>query len=131
MQRQYDAWQKGSHHTVAVCIDCHVPGDFVPKYLAKAENGFRHSKEFTSQNFHEPILVKPRGMEILQANCLRCHGSLVHQLGMADPGGTGYVPCVHCHATVGHGERAGLGGPFRPGEIPEIATPADPSETSP
>ena len=25
MQAQYDAWVKSSHHSVAVCNDCHTP----------------------------------------------------------------------------------------------------------
>jgi hypothetical protein len=51
MNSEYDSWQKASHHTVAKCVDCHLPHDFVPKYLAKAENGMRHSYGFTFQNF--------------------------------------------------------------------------------
>ena len=47
MQPQYDSWQKASHHTVATCVDCHLPHTFVAKYLAKAENGYYHSKGFT------------------------------------------------------------------------------------
>jgi cytochrome c nitrite reductase small subunit len=125
MEPQYAGWQKGSHHTAARCIDCHLPESFVPKYLAKAENGYRHGKLFTTQTFEEPITVKAAGLEILQANCQRCHADLVHGLmGIADydvdgssdepAGKTGQgVPCVHCHWTVGHGERAGLGGPAR------------------
>ena len=44
MRDQYDSWQKASHHAHAKCIDCHLPHDFVGKYVAKAENGFFHSK---------------------------------------------------------------------------------------
>src|SRR4051812_22832611 len=43
MRSEYDSWQKSSHHTAAVCIDCHLPHEFIPKYIAKAENGWRHS----------------------------------------------------------------------------------------
>ena len=39
MQPQYDSWQKSSHHAVASCVDCHLPHDFIGKYIAKAENG--------------------------------------------------------------------------------------------
>lgn len=113
MRPEYDAWQKSSHHAVAVCVDCHLPAEFVPKYLAKAENGYRHSKEFTAQTFHEPIEIQARGREILQANCIRCHEALVAQMNAGEPGGAAHVPCVHCHASVGHGDRAGLGGPDR------------------
>jgi cytochrome c nitrite reductase small subunit len=133
MEPEYAGWQKSSHHAQARCIDCHLPESFVPKYLAKAENGYRHGKLFTTQTFEEPITVKAAGLEILQANCERCHADLVHgligigefdfgpatneaggQLDSRGPGvSKGSVQCVHCHWTVGHGERAGLGGPAR------------------
>lgn len=121
MQPQYDAWQKSSHHAVAVCVDCHLPEAFVPKYLAKAENGWRHGKLFTTRGFDEPIRLHPTGERILQDNCVRCHSGLVSmthgsaiERRAADPHGGlgGDLPCVHCHATAGHGERAGLGGPL-------------------
>ena len=113
MRSQYDGWQKASHHTVAKCIDCHLPHDFIGKYVAKAENGFRHSKEFTLQTFDEPITIKARGKQILQANCVRCHEDMVQLLNMGSPEGPRLVECVHCHSGVGHGEHVGLGGPLR------------------
>lgn len=113
MRSEYDGWQKASHHAVAKCVDCHLPHDFFGKYLAKAENGFRHSKEFTAQTFEEPITIKARGKVILQENCVRCHDGLVHALNMGAPAGAAGVECVHCHSTAGHGEHVGLGGPYR------------------
>ena len=35
MEPEYAGWQKGSHHDVAVCIDCHLPHSFLSKYLTK------------------------------------------------------------------------------------------------
>jgi len=116
MRPQYDAWQKASHHTVATCVDCHLPLGFVAKYMAKASNGWHHSKGFTLQDFDEPIRIKPGNSAILQENCLRCHGDLVHALVSGAGVERDTVFCVHCHATVGHGERAGLGGAMRPEE---------------
>lgn len=128
MEPQYAGWQKSSHHTVARCIDCHLPESFIPKYIAKAENGYRHGKLFTTQQFEEPITVKAAGREILQANCERCHAELVsgmlghgsygEGLGQAEGtrGPAQGVDCVHCHWTAGHGDRAGLGGPARGSE---------------
>ena len=113
MQSQYDSWQKSSHHGAAVCIDCHLPHAFVQKYIAKAENGWRHSKEFTAQTFHEPIMVQARGREILQENCVACHADMTHQIASGVRGDIDALRCVRCHAGVGHGERAGLGGPLR------------------
>src|SRR5262245_1209061 len=65
MREQYDSWQKSSHHSVAVCNDCHVPHDFVGKYYTKAEHGLRHSWGFTFQDFHEPIQMKPSSKEVV------------------------------------------------------------------
>jgi cytochrome c nitrite reductase small subunit len=111
MNSQYDSWQKSSHHTAATCVDCHLPHDFIGKYLAKAENGYNHSRAFTMQDFAEPIRINEKNSRILQANCLACHGDFVHELvssTQADPDG---IRCVHCHRSAGHGVLAGLGGP--------------------
>jgi cytochrome c nitrite reductase small subunit len=114
MQSQYDSWQRASHRSVAGCVDCHLPHHGLAKWLAKADNGYRHSKSFTLQDFHEPILMTAGNRRILQNNCLECHGDMTNQLaaGHADE-----VECVHCHRSVGHGERTALGGPERSTEL--------------
>jgi cytochrome c nitrite reductase small subunit len=102
MNDQYSSWSKGPHHAGATCVECHLPHDFVDKYLAKAENGYHHSKGFTLEDFHEPIMIKPKNAMILQKNCLRCHGGFVHDIlpaGKADSDSG----CVHCHRRAGHG----------------------------
>ena len=103
MRDEYDSWSKSSHHAAARCIDCHLPHEFIPKYFAKAENGWNHSKAFTLQNFHEPIMIKPRNAQILQDNCLNCHQNMVHNLVAGATTDRDAVSCVHCHAGVGHG----------------------------
>jgi cytochrome c nitrite reductase small subunit len=103
MRDPYDGWQKAGHHAVAVCIDCHLPHNLAGKYLAKAENGFWHSKGFTLQDFHEPIRIKPRNARILQQNCLECHADLVHDIVALGSAGDESNNCLRCHAAVGHG----------------------------
>ena len=103
MREQYDSWQHASHHAHAACVDCHLPHDFVGKYVAKAENGFWHSKGFTLQDFHEPIRIEPKNSAILQANCVKCHGDLVSDLSAHGAFVDGSNNCVRCHASVGHG----------------------------
>jgi len=110
MGAEYDSWQKSSHHHVAVCNDCHLPRDFIGKYVTKALNGFNHAKAYTLQDFAEPIAIKPFNSAIVQENCLACHRALVQEATMAR-GPAEEAACVHCHSTAGHGERAGLGGP--------------------
>lgn len=119
MRPQFDAWQKASHHTVASCVDCHLPADGLYKWIAKASNGYHHSRGFTMQDFAEPIRIKAMNADILQQNCLRCHGDLVHDLVAGATTDRDAVSCVHCHRGVGHGPMAGLGGPDR-GELEEI-----------
>lgn len=103
MRPQYDAWLKSSHHTVAGCNDCHVPQDNIArKFLAKGLNGYHHSTAFTFENFHEPIIITPKNADILQENCLRCHGDFVHDINAGSSSAKDAMKCVHCHQTVGH-----------------------------
>ncbi|HLP43341.1 MAG TPA: cytochrome c nitrite reductase small subunit [Fibrobacteria bacterium] len=103
MREHYAGWQKSSHHAVASCNDCHIPHQFLSKWLVKAENGFWHSKGFTMQNFHEPIRIRPKNRKVLQANCLGCHGAIVNEIS-AHPGDPRrMLDCMHCHRSVGHG----------------------------
>lgn len=103
MRDPYDSWQKASHHAAATCVECHLPATFVAKYLAKAENGFWHSKGFTLQDFHEPIRINPKNRMILQENCMRCHGELVSEIATPHEPESATVRCVICHAQAGHG----------------------------
>jgi len=105
MNDQYASWSHSPHHATATCVDCHLPHAFLPKYIAKAENGFHHSKGFTFLDFHEPILIKPHNADILQESCLRCHGEFVHDIVAGSTTREDAVRCVHCHRGVGHGAR--------------------------
>jgi len=119
MQNHFDSWQKSSHHGVATCVDCHLPQEFIPKYLAKMDQGWRHSKAFTLQDFHEPIMVAESSARIVQDNCVRCHGELLHPSIANAANDRDVLSCVHCHRSAGHGEWLGLGGPDR-GEAAEV-----------
>ena len=103
MNDQWDRWNRGSHHAVATCNDCHTPHDsVVTKYAVKALNGFRHSYAFTTGNFPEPIQITSLNRDVAQNACLYCHGSLTNDMSHAntdDP-----TDCLRCHAGVGHGK---------------------------
>ena len=108
MQSQYSSWQRGSHRSAAGCVDCHLPHEGIAKWVAKAYNGYRHSQAFTLQNFEEPIAMTDGNRRILQRNCLACHAALTRELAS---GRSDSVECIHCHRSVGHGERVALGPP--------------------
>ncbi len=104
MRDHYDGWSKASHHAVATCNDCHTPHDFLGKYWTKAENGFWHSKAFTLQDFHDPLVIRPKNARVLQGSCVSCHAEMVANIiehEVLEDGGAAY--CVRCHASVGHG----------------------------
>jgi len=112
MTPQYDSWQKSSHHGAASCVECHLPHSFIPKYIAKADNGYHHSKGFTLQDFDEPIMIKEKNSRILQKNCVECHEDMVHELFRRDTTKPEALSCIHCHAGVGHGSLpTSIGGP--------------------
>ena len=104
MQDSYDSWLKSSHHSIAVCNDCHTPHDsVVSKYMTKADNGFFHSLAFTTGNYKDPIQIKERNSDVVQASCLHCHQDLVNHMLPIEQGGD-MLSCVHCHASVGHSQ---------------------------
>jgi cytochrome c nitrite reductase small subunit len=115
MREQFDGWSHSTHHAAAGCNDCHVPHDLLGKYAVKIEHGYRHSKGFTFQDFHEPIQIKPSSLRVVEDNCVRCHTEMVSMIARSGYGGHGsgsneigageHTSCVHCHSHVGHGAR--------------------------
>ena len=103
MQGHFDAWQKGSHHAVATCNDCHAPHDLLGKYWTKARNGYNHSLAFTSGRFHEPIQITPKNRAITEGACRHCHAEIVQAID-AHAGAAQQLDCIRCHAGVGHME---------------------------
>lgn len=112
MRDEYDGWNHGSHHAVATCNDCHLPHDnVVHKLFVKASNGYHHSKAFTLQDFVEPIRIKPGNAQVLEANCIHCHGEFTAAITAHGTLGVPTDPtqkadlygCVRCHQSVGHG----------------------------
>lgn len=110
MNDQYGAWSSSSHHARATCNDCHVPHtSLVAKYYVKAEHGYRHSKRFTFQNWHEPIRMTASSREVVVENCIRCHEAMTRDIRgtasgrAAHAGISDEIDCIRCHASVAHG----------------------------
>jgi cytochrome c nitrite reductase small subunit len=103
MREHFDGWQKASHHSFATCNDCHMPHDFIGKWMTKASNGYHHSIAFTYWIFRDPIRIKPGNAEILNANCLVCHRNFVGEITAHRVVDDSELYCVRCHEGVGHG----------------------------
>lgn len=102
MRDQYDGWFKSPHHAVAMCNDCHTPDSFFAKYLSKAKNGFWLSKGFTLQDFHEPIMIRPVNLAVLQNNCVKCHQGILSTIDTHAGHAQRMMDCAHCRLGVGH-----------------------------
>jgi cytochrome c nitrite reductase small subunit len=103
MEEQYSGWLKGSHRSVAVCNDCHTPPGLIPKYMTKAENGFRHSFAFTTGRFPDQIRIVASDLDVTERACRKCHEPIVTAIEGPD-GAAGRLSCVRCHRSVGHME---------------------------
>ena len=101
MREQFDGWVKSSHRSAATCNDCHTPHNIFAKYLVKAENGFRHSLAFTTNNFHEPIRITPADLRVTEGTCRSCHARVVDQIDTVHAPGK-EMSCTRCHRNVGH-----------------------------
>jgi len=103
MQDHYDAWVKSTHSKFAKCNDCHAPHDFVGKWYCKSRNGYFHSKAFTLQNFHEPLMIHDYNRRVVEDNCRYCHAEFVHAIDVSLTGDSGErLSCIRCHSGVGH-----------------------------
>ena len=103
MQEQYDGWLKSSHRAVAACNDCHTPPGLVGKYATKARNGFWHSYYFTTGWFEDNIQITPRGREITEEACRKCHQEIVGAIEGSHSGvAESQTSCTRCHSSVGH-----------------------------
>ncbi|MCC5938751.1 MAG: cytochrome c nitrite reductase small subunit [Lunatimonas sp.] len=110
MTPQYITWTHSSHREVAHCNDCHVPHDnVVNKYFFKAKDGLYHASVFTMRAEPQVIRALEPSINVIQANCIRCHQDQVtdarlmevvenHQSHRTDR------ICWECHKEVPHGK---------------------------
>ena len=87
---------------MATCNGCHTPHSFPQKYIIKGINGWNHSLAFTTGNYPDPIRIRGFNADVVQANCVDCHQSLVSQIHSSKPDEE--RSCIACHGNVGHGK---------------------------
>ena len=104
MNGVYSDWLKGGHQHVAKCNDCHVPHDFVGKWMTKANNGWHHSVRFTMGDVPVNIRATSGSKSVVQQNCIRCHSGMAsHAIyGGEKNSSADALSCVSCHRQVGH-----------------------------
>lgn len=95
--------QESAYHTIhrapqVSCKDCHLPHDNVVKMVAyKAYSG---SKDVYSNLTGPPDIIRTTAAskDIIQANCIRCHQTVVQNMNTE-----GGMKCYECHRTIPHG----------------------------
>ncbi len=106
MTPQFATWFHSSHRDVATCNDCHVPQDnFFRHYAFKAKDGLRHATIFTLRAEPQVIHIKEAGIQVVQANCVRCHNKLFEKQKKI-AGKFNLVQnrlCWDCHRETPHG----------------------------
>jgi cytochrome c nitrite reductase small subunit len=107
MDAAYESWYHASHKNWAVCSECHTPHALIPKYVVKSQSGYHHVTAFMLGNIPDAIRAKPSSLEVVQANCIRCHFDTVENVRFTQS----MHPidedrfCFECHRSVAHGER--------------------------
>ncbi len=108
MRSAYVTWRHSSHAEVAHCNDCHVPHDSFWKHWAfKAQDGLRHAAIFTLRWEPQVIRLSRGAQPVVEENCRRCHGPLIHASSLANSG-LDQLRCWDCHREVPHGRVHGL-----------------------
>ena len=103
MDGVYEGWYHAGHGQAALCVDCHAPHAFIPKYWTKMVSGANDVFHFTFDLIPEPLRAREHTRVIIQNNCIRCHSETVSLIGDGMPDAGRF--CFDCHRTVAHGER--------------------------
>ncbi|MBU8922671.1 MAG: cytochrome c nitrite reductase small subunit [Bacteroidales bacterium] len=105
----YASWQRGSHGSVAVCTDCHLPHEnIISKTAFKGTDGLRHSYVFTAGIDPQVMELSRGAIPVIQKNCIRCHSS---QFAMVKLASSGERRCWDCHDNVHNSVRSQASSP--------------------
>lgn len=112
MNEVYNDYLAGAHSKKiagkprASCMDCHLPHNFVDKWIAKAQSGINHAYAFTFKLDELPtnLSANAKSKQMVQDNCIRCHGEFAAAAVNAstNPHADSSLSCVSCHNSVGH-----------------------------
>lgn len=90
----------------ASCGDCHLPHNFVDKWIAKAQSGVGHAYAFTFKLNDLPMNLSANSQTkaMVQDNCVRCHSDYTSNVinATTNPHNDASLKCVSCHSGVGH-----------------------------
>jgi cytochrome c nitrite reductase small subunit len=86
-----------SLHAKLACNECHTPYNLPAKIPFKTKEGLRDVIATVSSSIPDLIHAGAETREVVQANCLRCHGAVIESVNM-----TVKEHCTDCHRHVPH-----------------------------
>lgn len=99
MQPYIETYLASSHREAATCGSCHVPYDFLRGGIYKSYTGTKDLLAvLTGRDEH--IRISELGKGVVQENCLRCHNTLMREIGDTMEKCGSY--CFDCHRGVPH-----------------------------
>lgn len=101
MQPQYDSHQRSAHRLAATCGDCHVPHSLGYGAVDKAYTGVKDFLGVVANKDPFEIHAGKHSKDVVQANCVRCHGGMLENVG--DTSHNGGRSCFDCHRNTPHG----------------------------
>lgn len=103
MEEQVLSYQHSPHASVANCGDCHDPHGLVTGSAFAAFVGARDVYRVVTNTAPAEIRTKGLSKNVLQTNCLRCHGDLMCEIGDTRENNGSY--CFHCHQEIVHNKK--------------------------
>lgn len=100
MDEQVGTYMHSAHRLGALCGDCHIPHSLVPGAMYKAYTGTKDVISVLKNKDPYEIRISPLGRDIVQENCLRCHGDLLEGVGDTRENDGKY--CFECHRNTPH-----------------------------
>jgi len=96
MESNYEAFAHAGAHRRKLCVDCHLPNDNMALHYAwKSIDGMKDTVLFYTGLASEQVKLSDHSAQVVQANCIRCHGSTVELIDSDRK-------CWECHRRLSH-----------------------------
>lgn len=100
MDEQVEAYLHSPHASGANCGDCHDPDGLVTGSVFAAFTGLRDVYRVVTNTTPLEIKTTKLSKQVIQENCMRCHGDIMVMTGNTSDEGGSY--CFHCHRNIVH-----------------------------
>lgn len=102
MEPQYETFMHSAHQLAGnTCVDCHLPHSLGYGAVDKAYTGIKDFAGVVMNKDPFTIHAGEHSKDVVQDNCIRCHGTMM--LNVGDTAADGGRRCFDCHRNTPHG----------------------------